>query len=386
MGLFYISLIFISLLTLHYTYFIGSIFVGLKKLYKSNQKLKLSNENAINQHFVTIVIPFRNEADVILNNLKSISKLNYPVDLFEVIYIDDNSNDDSFELLSNSIENKNINVVKLPGSGIDTANKKKAVEYGISLAKGDIIFASDADCMYEKEWISTMLNYYDSDTGFIAGPVDFETSNSLLSSIQQLEHAGLILTGAGLIGANNPIICSGANISFRKDVFNELNGYAGYLDFASGDDSFLMTKVFYESKYTVNFCFENRAMVKTRANKNINDFLNQRKRWVGKAFYYKNKKIILHIIFLALFLISLPVQFLFGLLISPLFLYTFAVAFLLKAIGEFMVMFRGTGSLYGKNIMKWFFITELIHIPYTVITVILGFFSNFNWKGNSLKR
>ena len=376
--------IFFALLTLHYTYFIGSIFVGLRKLDKANKNFKSINK--AKQDFVTVVIPFRNEADVLVRNLKSLEQLNYPSSQFEVIFIDDHSVDNSCEILKQHIKNENIRVVQLKDGLIQAANKKSALEYGINLAKGEIIFASDADCTYNPNWIATMLKYLTEETGFVAGPVDFEKSNSVLSSAQQIEHAGLILTGAGLIGINNPIICSGANIAFRKKVFEKVGGYSGYTDLASGDDSFLMTKIFYESEFKVRFCYDNSAMVTTRANKNIDEFLNQRKRWVGKAFFYKKKSILLQVILLALFLIALPIQFILGLFINSKWLYFFASGLFLKILVEFFVMNIGTKVLYDRKIMKSFPVAELLHIPYTVFTVLLSTFSKFNWKGRELKK
>lgn len=50
----------------------------------------------------------------------------------------------------------------------------------------------------------------------VAGPVDFETDGNFFSDFQRIEYAGLILTGAGLIGIGKPTICSAANLAYRK--------------------------------------------------------------------------------------------------------------------------------------------------------------------------
>lgn len=372
--------IILTLLTLHYVIFVGSIYLGLIKL--SRKEI----EKETDEKLVSIIIPFRNEEAIILENLKSLEDLVYPDDKFEVIYVDDHSSDKSVELLNDNIKRKNFRVVQLPDGAENSANKKKAVEYGISLGMGEIIFASDADCKYNPDWISLMLKCFSKNTGFVAGPVDFETTNSFMSNIQQIEHASLILTGAGLISAGNPIICSGANISFRKDVFKEVGGYSGYADLASGDDSFLITKVFFDSSFEVNFCYDNSAMVKTRGNENLEEFLNQRKRWVGKAFFYKRKLILLQIVLLALFLISLPIQLVLGIIIDNTLLYGFIIGYGLKILLDFVVMNRGTKTLYSRKIMKWFWVTEIIHIPYTIITLFSSLFSKFSWKGRELKK
>lgn len=375
---------FLTLITLHYAYFIGSIYSGLIKIRRKQTTLQKADKSI--KHFISIIIPFRNEADVILQNLRSLEQLNYPGNNFEVIYVDDNSDDNSYDLIKQNIQKTNISVVKLPDNSNHTANKKKAIEYGISLSKGEIIFASDADCTYNPNWINVMLKTINDKVGFVAGPVDFTLSDSVLSRIQQIEHAGLILTGAGLIGIRNPIICSGANIAFRKGLFYKVGGYSGYSELASGDDSFLMTKIFYDTEYKVQFCFNKEAMVKTQPSKNIREFLNQRKRWVGKAFFYRKKRILLQVVLLALFLMFLPVELILGLIGYSTLLYFFFGGIIVKIIFEYLVMQFGGKTIYESEMMKSFWVAEAFHIPYTIFVSLSGIFGKFNWKGRVLKK
>jgi len=375
---------FLTLITLHYAYFIGSIYLGLVNLRRKQRTRQKVEEST--KYFVSIIIPFRNEADVILQNLRSVEQLNYPKDSFEVIYVDDNSEDNSFDLIKQNIQKTNISVVKLPDNSNHTANKKKAIEYGISLSKGEIIFTSDADCTYNSDWINTMIATINDKVGLVAGPVDFAVSNSVLSRIQQIEHAGLILTGAGLIGISNPIICSGANIAFRKELFYKIGGYSGYSKLASGDDSFLMTKIFYDTDYGVEFCFNKEAMVKTQPSKNIREFLNQRKRWVGKAFFYRKKRILLQVVLLALFLFLLPVELILGLIGYSVLLYFFFGGLIVKIIFEYLVLHLGSKTIYESEMMKSFWVAEVFHIPYTIFASLSGIFGKFNWKGRVLKK
>lgn len=375
---------FLTLITLHYAYFIGSIYAGLVNLRRKQTTLQKDDKSV--KHFVSIIIPFRNEADVILQNLRSVEQLNYPEDSFEVIYVDDNSEDNSFDLIEQNILQKNISVVKLPDNSNHTANKKKAIEYGIGLSKGEIIFTSDADCTYNLNWINVMLKTINEKVGFVAGPVDFTLSDSVFSLLQQIEHAGLILTGAGLIGIKNPIICSGANIAFRKELFYKIGGYSGYSKLASGDDSFLMTKIFYDTEYEVEFCFNKEAMVKTQPSKNIREFLNQRKRWAGKAFFYRKKRILLQVVLLALFLFLLPVELILGLIGYSTLLYFFFGGLIVKIIFEYLVMHFGSITIYESDMMKSFWAAEAFHIPYTIFASLSGIFGKFNWKGRVLKK
>lgn len=101
--------------------------------------------------FVSIIIPVKNEADVLTNCLNSIKNLNYPQDKIEVIVSDAMSSDKSCEIA----ESFNAIIVK---------NPKKTVAPGrnesFKIAKGEIIAFTDADCTVDKNWITASLKHF----------------------------------------------------------------------------------------------------------------------------------------------------------------------------------------------------------------------------------
>src|SRR4030066_484056 len=260
------------LFLLHYLFFLQRIFRGLKNI-------TLPTSEKLPYEFVSVIIPFRNEEENILANLKSIESQSYPTEKYELIYADDSSEDNSLELLKNNIKKNNIRLLSVPKDFSKNAHKKRAIRYGIENAKGMIIVTTDADCIHDEEWLKSLVLSFDSVTGFVSGSVEFETDNGLFSEFQKLEFAGLVLCGAGLIGAGHPTICNAANIAYRKKVFDEVGGFKDQMNLSSGDDELLMQKVSKDSDFKVKFCFDKKSIVKTPANKTIRDFYQQRKRW-----------------------------------------------------------------------------------------------------------
>ena len=285
------------LFLLHYLFFLQRILRGLNNLtLTANEKLP--------HEFVSIIIPFRNEKENILASLKSIESQFYPEEKFEVIYVDDFSEDNSLDLLRNNIKKNNIRVLSVPNDFSTNAHKKRAVRYGIENAKGNIIVTTDADCVHDEEWLKSLLQSFDSVTGFVSGPVEFETDNGLFSEFQKLEFAGLVLCGAGLIGSGHPTICNAANIAYRKKVYDEVGGFKDQMNLSSGDDELLMQKIAKDSDFKVKFCIDKKAIVKTAANKTIGDFYQQRKRWASKGLFYSDKSLVLKLIFIYLFMLD----------------------------------------------------------------------------------
>jgi cellulose synthase/poly-beta-1,6-N-acetylglucosamine synthase-like glycosyltransferase len=359
--------------------FLFQILFGLKRLRRNNFK----NDK---KYFVSIIVPFRNETEVIVDCLKSLEMQTYPRDYFEIIFVDDFSNDDSFAKLNAEKKLANTRVISVPNDFQKLSPKKRGIKYGIEKSQGEIILTTDADCVHPKEWLETMISGFAENTGFISGPVKFANSNMLFGKIQQLEFSGLVLVGAGLIGSKKPTICNAANIAFRKDAFDFVDGYEDNQHLASGDDEFLMQKIAKTKKFKVKFLFVEQAVVKTQANETVNKFIQQRKRWASKGLFYNDKTLILKLIMIYLFFVSLPLQAILGVTLSLIFLCSFTSLFLLKILIEYFIIKKGIPLLFENMNCTTFIISEVLHIPYIIFAGIAGAFGNFEWKGRNLKR
>jgi cellulose synthase/poly-beta-1,6-N-acetylglucosamine synthase-like glycosyltransferase len=360
------------LLLLYYLFFLYKIYTGLNNLGTS--------EGNIPGEYVSVIIPFRNEANNIHSNLASIEGQDYPSDKFEVIYVDDSSEDNSFILLKNSITKSNIRVLN---NSSFSSGKKHAVAYGIKNAKGEIIVTTDSDCIYNKNWLSMLLKNFQPDVAMVAGAVRFYPVNNIFEKIQAVEFAGLITAGAGLIGAGSPIICNAANLAYRKKIFYELNGFQENIHLASGDDEFLMQKISREIRYKIKFCAEREAVVSTKPNSNLTQFFNQRKRWASKGFFY-DFRITIQLLLIFLFYAGLLIQLIL-IPFSPLFLISLLISLFAKIVFEYLIMKKGTDLLFDSSILKNFLVTELLHIPYIIFIPLMGTFNGFRWKNRNIK-
>ena len=369
---------FFSILLFYYVVFLFSILNGLNKL-------KLVEEKVIDE-FASIIIPFRNESENILYSLKSIEQLTYPKNKYEVIYVNDDSTDDSLSKLKSAIKSDNIKVIAISGSESSQAHKKRAVKFGIENSKGDIIVTTDADCIHNPNWLQSLLSYFDENTGLVSGPVDFIADEKIFTKLQRLEFAGLILSGAGLIGNETPAICNGANLAYRIKAYEKVKGFEDNLNLSSGEDEILMQKIFNETDYQVKFCLNKSAFALTKANKTLLEFFQQRKRWASKGLFYKNKFLVFKLIAIFLFYCGIITQLFLGLFYDKIFVFTFTISFILKLIFEYKILKKGAISLYSKEILKPFFIAEILHIPYIIFSSIAGLFGNYKWKERKVSR
>jgi cellulose synthase/poly-beta-1,6-N-acetylglucosamine synthase-like glycosyltransferase len=370
--------VFIAFLLIHYVYFLLKIYFGLNKL-SSFDDPKIPDE------FITVIVPFRNEAKNIKNVYESLKNQDYPQDRYEVLFVDDNSTDNSVKLLSDVNHSSNIKIIYVPEDYSRNAHKKRAIRYGIEQSIGEIIVTTDADCIHNKSWLKNLLSYFDEDTAFVAGPVEFIEETNLFQKMQKIEHASLMIVAAGLIGAGNPTICSAANIAYRKKVFYEVDGFLHNMNLSSGDDELLMQKIHHDTEYKIKFVLSKDAVVNTSSNKNVSEFYQQRKRWASKGLFYKNKFLILRLILIYLFYLLLLLQPILG-MFSTLFLITFTFSFTIKVVIEYLLMRKGINLLYNPNLLRYFFITEIFQVPYIAIMGLSGAFGNFVWKNRKVNR
>ena len=162
--------------------------------------------------FVSIIIPVRNEENNIKGLLKDLINQNYPNELYEVILVNDHSEDSTTRIIEPFCSNhSNFRVIQLQENFY---GKKEAIEAGIRNARGELIVTTDADCRAGNKWISAIASYYfQSDKPkMIIGLVDIISENTVYNKFQQLEFLSLVGSGAGAAGISHPIFCNGANL------------------------------------------------------------------------------------------------------------------------------------------------------------------------------
>jgi cellulose synthase/poly-beta-1,6-N-acetylglucosamine synthase-like glycosyltransferase len=369
----------IIFLLVHYVFFLSKILYGLNNA-ETTRQVKKENLCA------AVIIPFRNESENILKSLESLQAQNYSKEKFEIIFVDDSSEDDSLKKISEAKKNDNVRVLSVPKTFQVNAHKKRAIIYGIENSTSEIIITTDADCLHKIDWLQTMINEFDAMTGFVSGPVIFLDKNSFFEKLQKLEFAGLVLTGAGLINAGTPVICNAANLAYRRKVFEEVNGFNDQMNLSSGDDELLMQKIYKNTNYKIKFCWNKSAVVKTKANKSYSQFYQQRKRWASKGLFYEDKVLILKLILIFLYYLSLPVLTILAFIYAGKYFTLLFLSAALKIILEYLIIKKGKDLLQLKKEMKYFLIAEVIHLPYILVAGFSGVFGNYVWKNRTIKR
>ena len=340
---------------------------------------------------VTVIIPARNEEAHLPALIDSLRQQQYPERLFEVIIIDDHSTDDTFRLLDEASKSwsslKVIRMADLPADeNASTAFKKKAIQAGISQASGQLIVTSDADCVFDKKWLHTIASYYQqSSAKFIAAPVVIEGKDTLLNIFQSLDFLTLQgITGASVFKRAHSM-CNGANLAYEKSAFEEVNGFEKIDHLPSGDDMFLMHKIFTRYPEKVFYCKSKTAIVRTAPVDSWKAFFQQRIRWASKADSYDDKRIFWALLLVYLANLGFLILFIMGFW-KPLAFFFCIILLLAKMLIEFPFV-NSVAIFFGQQRrMKYFLVLQPLHILYTIIAGWLGKFGHYEWKGRKVSK
>ncbi len=377
----FVVFIFYSFLILLFGYFFSK---------KSNKSNKNNNSKKIS---ASVIIPARNEANSVYLLLNDLSKQTYPKELYEIIVIDDESTDNTVDKVMEFIEKENSvkcrlirKNEKIP-SKIYGYFKKGAISLGIKHSKSEIILTTDADCRLGEKWIESYIEAFKSaDIKMITGMVSFSEDKTHFEKAQHLEFLSLIASSIASVKIGLPIMCNGANLAFKKSVFEELNGYSSDIEYASGDDIFLLLKIKkkYGSKSIICLqCLDN--MVYTKAKTTLKEFVNQRLRWASKTKGYKDFFILFVAIVVFLMNLSLMTFFLLS-FFSFFFIKFFLVLVLLKNILDLPILLSITSYVNRKDLRKYIIPLNFIYFIYFNLIGVLGSVLNFKWKGRLVKK
>ena len=334
---------------------------------------------------ISVVIAARNEEKNIPALLHALSAQQYPVDIWELIIIDDQSSDSTYDLLSAYSGPVRLKLLRL-SADTSQAHKKRALETGIAHATGKLIVTTDADCIFGPKWLHTIAAYYESSgRRCIAAPVQYLAANMPLAVFQTLDFITLQgITGASLASGLH-LMSNGANFIFERNLFFEVGGYAGIDTTPSGDDMLLMQKIESAFPGSTGYLKSRDAIVYTHPMPSLRSFLNQRIRWASKTGSYRDKNTFR--ILLLVYLLNLCFLILALLVLADPFLIFLLVLFLLaKVLIEYpfvsiVAKFFGSGHL-----MKWFLLMQPLHMVYTVLAGFMGRFGSYKWKDRKITK
>ncbi|WP_258103379.1 glycosyltransferase [Marinoscillum sp. MHG1-6] len=336
-------------------------------------------QGGFDQRF-SVIIPVRNEEGNIGNLLFQIDTQNYPKDQFEVIVVDDHSEDGTAEVVKRLIPEVGYQLKYF--EAVENKGKKAAITLGVAKASFEYIVTTDGDCRVSPDWLGSYASgYQKTGCSMLTGSVKM-TGSGWLAAFQQVEFGCLIGMGAGALHSGNPSMCNGANLSYKKVAFENVQGYQGNDQIPSGDDEFLLQKVYGQFPGKISFLRSPENIVFTPSKLTIGELINQRVRWSGKWKYHKSwfvKWTAIYVFFDFLFLLT-------ALLLAGSGFFDWRWVGLIAGIRWLIDLgyILSVGRFFSISAMKSTGVSLGLQIIYPVFVSFLGIasiFGKYSWKG-----
>lgn len=164
---------------------------------------------------ISVIVPAYNEENYIEKTLQDIISQDYEED-FELIVVDNNSTDRTAEIA----KKYGATVIHEPKKGT-----RFAYDRGMRDAKGEILFLTNADSRIPKNWISTLIKYYnDPKLVGVGSHIEFYSAPFYVDWAWHLIwFVGEIALKLGLLGVKERTFW-GPSLTCRKEVFLKVGG------------------------------------------------------------------------------------------------------------------------------------------------------------------
>lgn len=334
----------------------------------------------------SVVIPFRNEAENLPKLLRSLHQLHYPKELFEIILVNDDSSDDSVEIIRQLLDASGIYFNIINNERTSPSPKKDAITTAVKIAKYDWIVTTDADCELPEHWLHCFDHFiakYNSD--FVVGPVAYKSDLNFFNAFQMLDFLSLQGTTIGAFGLRQPFLCNGANLAYKKSVFMYVNGFQGNETIASGDDVFLLQKVQKLKAYKIDYLKCKDVIVQTNPVETLNELISQRIRWASKASAYKSWFSIATSVIVLAFNIGLIVTIvlaIFGIISVLLVILIWTT----KIVLDSLFLYKTAKFFQQTVVLKYVAFSAIVYPFFSVYVALSSFLKGYKWKNRSFNK
>ncbi|MBK8982335.1 MAG: glycosyltransferase [Ignavibacteria bacterium] len=313
---------------------------------------------------VSVIVAARNESVNIvncINSLKSSLTGDIPV---EFILVNDNSSDNTFELMKINTEDDSRFIVinSHVSSSANLKGKANAIDNAVSISNGEIIVSTDADCIVRQNWVSATSKYFKEDTGMVCGFTVIRNDGSLFSIMQNIDWLYLLTLASASSGLNKTMSCLGNNLSYTKKAYRKVGGYET-IKFSVTEDLALMRKINASKEFKILFPLDKNCLVSTEPCNNLKELFSQKRRWFRGGI---GINLLGYVTGVCLF--SVSILFLFGLLFLN--IKFFLLFVFIKLISELLLL-KNTFKIFElKSLYKYY---PLFMIYFSLYGLILPF-------------
>jgi glycosyltransferase involved in cell wall biosynthesis len=337
-------------------------------------KQKQNNEPELS---VSIIVCAYNEEANLRKNLPLLLQQQYKNE-FEVLVVNDNSNDGSFYFLNEMKKQyPHLTILNLSQEAKHIVGKKFPLSMGIKQAKFDHVLLTDSDCTpTSNEWLHSMSSCFSEKKQIVLGYGPYIKYNTWLNKCIRFEtvHAAIQYFSYAL--AKVPYMGVGRNLAYHRSLFNDNKGFSSHHHLISGDDDLFINEVATTKNVAIHV--SNESFMYSEPKQTKQDWEKQKKRHLSTSKYYKP----LHKFLLGTYSFS-HALFWISLIVS-LFFYQFVFipigCCLLRWLVQFIVFSRTMRKLREDDLIPYIWVFDIWLLYYNITHLPYLFIKNKTWK------
>ena len=246
-------------------------------LWGANASKKNDSRTRTDRPFVSVLVPARDEEKTLSACLESLRDQTYPKDRYEVILVNDHSNDRTGDIAASFANAASNFRVVVPGESSHLTGRSNALAHGIDTAKGEVFLMTDADCVIPPTWVEETTKRFSADVGVVGG-LTAQRSTRVLEGMQSLDWMFLLGIAASTVGLRLPLSIIGNNFSISRAAYDDVGGFRSIKNSVT-EDFQLFKAVVNTGRWGFKFMLDPKTTNLTRACQSIPEIIEQKHRW-----------------------------------------------------------------------------------------------------------
>ena len=344
---------------------------------------KAKKEKQSPQEPVSIIVVAKNEAHHLINSLPLLLTQQY--NDYEVIVVNDNSDDETEEVLED-FKNRypHLKPINLKSSVTTIKGKKFPLSLGIRVAKNNIIILTEPYCIQVSPyWLQNMAKHYNRKTEIVLGFANYEKKKSLFNAILRFDALYKTIQNFSYALMKIPIAGDGKNLSYSKELFINHGGFTAHNHIFFGDDDLFINKA--ATKENCKIEYSKDAIITVKSKFNFKFWLRQEKLKSLTRKFYSNKHKFLLTLFESsslLFYIFLTIALIFLPSLSLTWIIPLLVFFILRFAIQYLIVGLSVSKLGEKKFIPYIFVYDIVYLflySYILLTAKWGKNNRKKW-------
>ncbi|MFA4923856.1 MAG: glycosyltransferase [Ignavibacteriaceae bacterium] len=247
----------------------------------SEQKIEADATELVN---ISVIIAAKNEEQNLHQLFESLEKQSYPKEKFEIVFVDDNSTDKTFET-AKEYADRFSHFRLLNAEHKNLPAKKGALEIGIAEAQFPFLLFTDADCSPQINWLKAFSNKFSLNFDLLFGFAPFIFKQTFANHFFCFENFRTTLLTFTAASFGLPYSAASRSLGIKKETFLQLGGFSKTLQTLGGDDDLLIREAV-KNKCKIGIVAGDKSLVFSNTQESFTDYFLQKRRHTATSFHY----------------------------------------------------------------------------------------------------